>query len=245
MDQNRKPHPVLLTLFLIIITGVIFYWLSNRTFIVKIAGEEYIVNLTVYAIPVFLLLIIFLLLTDLVLKGSLLNIIGSFLSWGYPAFGKSLQLLRDWYDPNKAPDLERQYGGSSEHLEGKHPFGKWMVSEITLRYENNAQAMAYWGAAILIFLIGLRGIKIIPKNEPTLILLGLELEFGLLFLLGMVTFFKPEEERRHPEKPAPVAGGTVITDEERERIIEDLKSKVVKDIEDIINQKLIRSRIGS
>jgi len=49
----------------------------------------------------------------------------------------------------------------------KHFFGQWMIGDIIPNYENNVYALTYVGAAILIFIIGLRGIKFIPREEPT------------------------------------------------------------------------------
>jgi len=133
----------------------------------------------------------------IVQKGGLLYEIGIFFSLGYPSLGETLKRLNAWHDSEQIERLEKEYKGDPEDLKNKRPFARWMISEITYQYENNAQAMAYVGAAILIALIGLRGIKFIPKNEPTAILLALELEFSLLLLLGMVIFFKPEERKRH------------------------------------------------
>ncbi|MDH7515590.1 MAG: hypothetical protein QHI48_06935 [Bacteroidota bacterium] len=62
-------------------------------------------------------------------------------------------------------------------------------------YGNLIQGLVAGGAAILIFVIGLRGIKFIPAEEPSLILMGLSLEFVLLVVL-MFTFAGSAQEER-------------------------------------------------
>jgi hypothetical protein len=182
MAQDPKTHPVLFTvlsLSALVILGVVL-WHQTATW--KIGGEEFFVNYTLYIIPSFILLIILLLLIDLGAKGRVVRFIGRRISWGYPTFGADLECLPDYHDSHKVA-LDR----------GERAFGRWMEEKITANYENNVQAMAYVGAAFLILMIGLRGIKFVSKTEPTLILLALELEFSLLLLLGAVIFYKPEE----------------------------------------------------
>lgn len=68
--------------------------------------------------------------------------------------------------------------------------------------------LVYLGAAILIIIVGLRGlgslagtVGLIPsfliggdnKIDPYWVMLALLLEFGMLLLLGLVTFFTPSE----------------------------------------------------
>jgi len=192
---------------------------SSNVYALLVGGtDRYYLDWTVFIILIFLALFILILLVDLAVKGKVLWFIGYVLSWGYPSVGESLQLLREWYNKDKVGELERKYveedHGSQKDLDGKLPFGKWMVSRIVPSYENNVQAMAYIGAAILIVLIGLRVIKMISKQEPSWILFGLELEFSLLILLGFIVFFKPEERKQ----------GDVI--EELKKRLEKLEAKV-------------------
>ena len=74
----------------------------------------------------------------------------------------------------------------------------WMEDVIVPRYANNVQGFAYFGAAVLIFVIGLRGIRFIPAEYPAAIILGLGLEFALLFVLAVITYYTPE-----PKVPPP------------------------------------------
>ena len=62
-------------------------------------------------------------------------------------------------------------------------------------YGNIIQGIVAGGAAVLIFVIGLRGVKLISQEEPSLILMSLSLEFILLLVL-MLTFAGSAQEER-------------------------------------------------
>ena len=66
---------------------------------------------------------------------------------------------------------------------------------ITSSYGNLIQGVVSGGAGVLIFVIGLRGLKLIPPEEPSIILMALSLEFVLLIVL-MVTFAGSAQEER-------------------------------------------------
>jgi hypothetical protein len=66
---------------------------------------------------------------------------------------------------------------------------------ISASYGNIIQGLVSGGAAILIFVIGLRGLKLIPAEEPSLILMALSIEFILLIIL-MITFAGSAQEER-------------------------------------------------
>lgn len=66
---------------------------------------------------------------------------------------------------------------------------------ISQTYGNVIQGFVSGGAAILIFVIGLRGLKIIPAEEPSIILMALSIEFILLLVL-MLTFMGSMQEER-------------------------------------------------
>lgn len=195
--DGKKVHPFAFSVILLVLL-VVVCWLLWYEVKVTFGGEEYKINMIIWIIPGLLAFTIFSLLFDaLIGKGMWLNLLGRVFSIGYFTFGESLMSLKEWYD--NPQEAKKKYEGPPKDLERRHAFAQWMVGDITAHYENNVQAMAYWGAAILIFLIGLRGIKIIPKNEPTLILVALWLELTLLFLLGMVIFYKPEEKKHTDE----------------------------------------------
>jgi hypothetical protein len=66
---------------------------------------------------------------------------------------------------------------------------------ISTAYGNVIQGLVAGGAAVLIFVIGLRGLKLIPAEEPSLILMSLSLEFILLVVL-MFSFAGSAQEER-------------------------------------------------
>jgi hypothetical protein len=91
----------------------------------------------------------------------------------------------------------------------KTGFGKWMVHTVIPNYANNVQGVVYMGAAVLIIIVGLRGlgsvagkIAIVPKFflgvdgkiDPNWVMGALFLEFLLLLVLSLVTFFTPEDQ---------------------------------------------------
>jgi hypothetical protein len=55
--------------------------------------------------------------------------------------------------------------------------------------------LAYGGAAFLIVAVGIRGLKFIPPQRPSFILLAIFLEFTMLSLLAVTMFYTEEEER--------------------------------------------------
>jgi hypothetical protein len=94
----------------------------------------------------------------------------------------------------------------------KTAFGKYMVYEFIPNYSNNVMGIVYMGAAILIIVVGLRGLgkvagelAVVPsfligtdsKIDPSFVMGALFLEFFLLFILAIVTFFTPEEMHGH------------------------------------------------
>jgi len=83
--------------------------------------------------------------------------------------------------------------------DGRWKIGKglrlYMAHHFTEKYSNNVTAMAYGGAAILIVAVGIRGLKFIPPQRPSMILLAIFLEFSMLSLLAVTMFYTEEEER--------------------------------------------------
>ncbi len=106
--------------------------------------------------------------------------------------------------------------GNSVHQEPKTAFGRFMVYTVVAQYANNIQGFVYMGAALLIIIVGLRGlgdlagsISLVPgfllgaapdpaeplrrSIDPNWVMGALFLEFFLLMILAIVTFFTPEE----------------------------------------------------
>lgn len=63
----------------------------------------------------------------------------------------------------------------------------------TERYSNNIIGVVYMGAACLIIIIGLRGLKFIPANEPSLVLFALGLEFSLLIFYAITLMYSKND----------------------------------------------------
>jgi hypothetical protein len=85
------------------------------------------------------------------------------------------------------------------YLSGK---GSWLSGmatymrfHFTEEYSNTVTGMAYGGAAFLIFVVGIRGLKFIPATKPSFILFALGIEFSMLVLLATTMIFTVEEER--------------------------------------------------
>lgn len=71
----------------------------------------------------------------------------------------------------------------------------YMAHHFTEKYSNNVTGLAYFGAAILIVVIGVRGLKFIPPTKPSLILASISLEGIMLALLAFGLVYTEEEER--------------------------------------------------
>jgi hypothetical protein len=71
----------------------------------------------------------------------------------------------------------------------------YMAHHFTERYANNVTGFAYGGAAILIIVVGIRGLKFIPAARPSVMLWAILLEFTLLALMAVSLFYTEEEER--------------------------------------------------
>ncbi|MEI6089834.1 MAG: hypothetical protein WCR42_05240 [bacterium] len=85
----------------------------------------------------------------------------------------------------------------------------YMRLYFTEKYGNPILGMVYIGAAVLIIIIGLRGLKFIPASQPSLIFFALGLEFSLLFLYAFTLIFsKPEDvnDIGEPERETAKAG---------------------------------------
>jgi hypothetical protein len=127
-------------------------------------------------------------------RGRLVRFIGRLLPPVFGSFKRSLNVLADWHDIERRKVKLKAMGEDTETGD-RHPFSYWMVDEIVRKYENNAQGFAYLGAALLIFVIGLRGVKIIGNEEKEWIILALLIEFTLIGVVGLLLFYKPEDDK--------------------------------------------------
>lgn len=93
--------------------------------------------------------------------------------------------------------------------EPKTPFGRFMVYHFIPQYSNNVMGLVYIGAALLIIIVGLRGlgggldqVSLVPnfllnadgRIAIEFVMAALYIEFFMLFILAFVTFFTPEDE---------------------------------------------------
>lgn len=107
---------------------------------------------------------------------------------------------------------------SSTPNETKKSLKDFLTYEFVPKYSNNIMGIVYVGAAILIIIVGLRGlgsivsqIPFIPKMiidsttgkiHPNLVIFALMLEFCVLLLLAFTTFFTPTEGHKQTEQSA-------------------------------------------
>ena len=76
----------------------------------------------------------------------------------------------------------------------------YMRYYFTVQYSNAVLGLVYIGAAILIIIIGLMGLKFIPPTEPSLVLFALGLEFSLLIVYAVTLMYSRQEEEFVLEK---------------------------------------------
>jgi len=70
----------------------------------------------------------------------------------------------------------------------------YMREYFTDRYSNAVLGLVYIGAAILIIVIGIRGLKFLPATDPSVVLGALGLEFMLLITYAMVLMYGRTDE---------------------------------------------------
>jgi hypothetical protein len=70
----------------------------------------------------------------------------------------------------------------------------YMRFYFTVKYSNHVLGFVYIGAAVLIIIIGLRGLKFIPPTQPSLVLFALGLEFSFLVIYAITTMYTKEDE---------------------------------------------------
>jgi hypothetical protein len=141
-------------------------------------------------------------------KGRIVTVVGSLFSiFGETPIGYSLKELRRWHTEPEVVSRPHIQDGTllQVDLEKRNKFSLWMVHEMVPKYENNAQGLAYLGASVLIVVIGLRGIQILTKDNSTFIILALLLEFTLIGILGIMVFYKPEDNKQNVDIEARVS----------------------------------------
>ena len=71
----------------------------------------------------------------------------------------------------------------------------YMSHHFCEKYQSVVTGLAYGGAAFLIVAIGIRGLKFIPADKPSIIFLAIILEFAMLSLMAITLIFTEGEER--------------------------------------------------
>ena len=73
-------------------------------------------------------------------------------------------------------------------------FHVYMRFHFTAKYSNVVLGFVYIGASFLIVIIGLRGLKFIPPNEPTYVLFALGMEFTMLVAYAITLIYSKQED---------------------------------------------------
>jgi hypothetical protein len=140
-----------------------------------------------------------------------------------------------------------------------------MVYTVIPKYANNIQGLVYMGAAILIIIVGLRGlgtlaskIPIVPgfllageKIDPNWVMIALFLEFSLLMVLAVVTFFTPEDSGGFEGHPHHAGGGSSDELMRIKQAMQELRGVAEEDIKSLndyveqinnVNRKLVQAK---
>lgn len=144
-------------------------------------------------------------------------------------------------------DFERDWNMGLEDLRTLHKAIIWQNSNIfqkivglnsgikvylrfyfTERYSNNIIGSVYIGAASLIIIIGLRGLKFIPSNEPSLVLFALGLEFTLLIVYAITLMYTRNESDDPPVSSGSSSPGETLADIGTNREVEKLLKAFVR-----------------
>ena len=143
--------------------------------------------------------------------------------------------------------------GKRKANEPKTAFGRYMVYTFIPSYANNVAGFVYFGAAFLIIIVGLRGLgkvagqlSVIPKFmltekgslDPNWVVGAILLEFTLLVLLAVVTFFTPEDSHHSPNKEneEEVTTKPSIDFQKEIRQLKDVTDEEIKMINDYLDK---------
>lgn len=90
--------------------------------------------------------------------------------------------------------LQWQSGGGRRLFSLPSAVRLYLRNHFTVEYEQAVLGSIYVGAAVLIIIIGLRGLQFIPKERPSLVLFAIALEFVLLIAYAVTLMFSPSQE---------------------------------------------------
>lgn len=77
----------------------------------------------------------------------------------------------------------------------------YMRFYFTEKYSNTMLGLVYIGAAVLIIIIGMRGLKFIPSTQPSFVFFALGLEFSLLLTYALTLIFARQEDSNFEANP--------------------------------------------
>ncbi|MES2765233.1 MAG: hypothetical protein V4642_05160 [Bacteroidota bacterium] len=116
-------------------------------------------------------------------------------------------------DVRQLHDYAEDYGVSFEELDILRDALKWREGSLvykilhiqdaiqfylrvyyTLQYGNAILGWVYVGAAVLIIIIGIRGLKFIPASAPSIILFALSLEFVMLMFYAITVIYSKQDD---------------------------------------------------
>ncbi len=99
----------------------------------------------------------------------------------------------------------------------------------TEKYANAILGFVYIGAAILIIIIGLRGLKFIPATQPSPIIFSLAVEFSLLLTYAFTLIFaKPEQVDSFYDNEEEIKSNSIISPQDNSRDIENILRAFIK-----------------
>ncbi|MCU7494089.1 MAG: hypothetical protein HF314_07345 [Ignavibacteria bacterium] len=140
---------------------------------------------------------------------------------------------------------------SSTPTETKKSFKEFMTYEFVPKYSNNIMGIVYIGAAILIIIVGLRGlgsvvsqISFIPKAildpstgkiHPNLVIFALILEFCVLLMMAFTTYFTPVENHKSSEANTMVKSTALSNIKEELDQLKELTEQDVKLIDNYLS----------
>lgn len=96
---------------------------------------------------------------------------------------------------NEIIDVKNSLIWKGNHLKAGKGFKLFMAHHFTEQFSNNITGMAYGGAALLIVGVGIRGLKLIPADRPSVMFMFIFIEFTMLSLLAVTLFYTENEER--------------------------------------------------
>jgi len=106
--------------------------------------------------------------------------------------------IKEFYSDFLLTEIEDTKAGirwSENHLLIMAGLRLYMSHHFCEKYQNVVTGMAYGGAAFLIVAIGIRGLKFIPADKPSIIFLAIILEFSMLVLMAITLVYTEGEER--------------------------------------------------